>query len=192
MSKPTLDITNLKGDDLWDALGSDKTFKVRKQPKVAKPRLLDPLAPAAGQHWDWSDTNLVLLVTTCECRCGRIYEHPNPTIFLRRETPSGALHYTAIEGRVEDPEIRFADIVPIIEYRQEAVDACQFCFNLAHIMDVARMPAEKLPALAPLPIPAAAAAPDETDLDMLFDDDEPDYDSSDLDEAFANLEGDAI
>ncbi len=195
MSK-SLDITNLAGADLWDAFDSDKTLKVRKTKATPKPRLLDPLAPASTQHWDWSDTHLVLIVLRSRCTCcNHEHEMPNNTIFLRREAPSGALHYTEIEGRIDNPEVRFANIEPVIEYREEEVSTCQFCFDLAYILERALKPKQPdkpedisvsllaTPPLDPtLPEAPTGLGDDTLPIELSLDDPA-------LDSLFANIEG---
>ena len=137
-----VNLAALDGEDLWNAIKS-KNFTVKKEPP--KPRIVDKLAPSSAQTWAWTDTKLVMIINRQMCDCGKIYEHPNEHIFLRREGKGGAIHYTALDANIPDPESRFMELETAFEYRESECRACQFCFNLAHVIERARQPEKPLP-----------------------------------------------
>lgn len=137
----TIDISKLSGDALFEALQSGSRIECRTPPKT-----VDRLAPTRTQSWKWADTELVLIETHVDCLCcGRRYSYPNDTLFLRRKADNGALHYTALEGNVDDPEQRFADLECVVESRRTEVRVCTACWDVQHIIDRARNPKPKTP-----------------------------------------------
>lgn len=169
----SIDISKLSGDDLFAALQSGSKLVCKTPPKT-----LDRLAPARTSAWRWQDTDLVLIETHVDCcGCSRRYTYPNDTLFLRRKAANGAVHYTALEGQVDDPEARFAELECVVEYRHEEVKVCSACWDIAHIIERARCPK---PVAEPAPKADLPAELPETDIDLELPADEPTVSLADL------------
>ena len=150
-----LDITNLRGGDLWDALSSGKQLVTKKPPK--------PISPRPSLRWQ--DERLVFLIHEVHCEgCDHAYEYPNADIFLRRIAKDNSVHYARLEHNIPDPEARFMNLEIITEHRQSSVSACQFCCDLAHIIERARSKKNDKPLSdsTPLSLPPTEVEPPET------------------------------
>lgn len=143
----TIDITNLTGNDLFEALKSGSKIKTEKTKAPPKPTL-ESL---------WANHSLVLIIhqTTCSC-CGHQYEVPNPHILLHRRHPTEGEHYMAVTPMYKDPETVFSKLPLIERVEMSTVEACQFCWNLGTVIEQARLPDEQLAkqcSTTPLPKP---------------------------------------
>ena len=122
-----LDISTLKGDELFAALSSGKkiTIKTEVVVPVRRPDL-------------WKSNALVLIVHKTYCKCGMSHEFPNPHILLRRKHPVDGIHYSAIEGAYDNPPPSLRDLPLVREDIITQVTQCQWCWNIEQIIDNAR------------------------------------------------------
>ncbi len=119
-------LKGLAGNDLFAALQSKvKEKKEKKKATVARLK--------------WHDEKLMFLIhEVCCTGCGKSYQYPNNAVFIRRVRKDGSIHYMELNSNVGDPEVRFRDLELVKEYRRSEVSACQFCCDIAHIVERAR------------------------------------------------------
>lgn len=151
----SIDISKLNGSDLFDALASGK--------KIKKSVLTTPVI-----HDLWKDKELILIVHRITCKtCKETYAYPNGKVLLQRTHPTKGEHFVELGPRYKDPEIAFKDLFLSEAYRDEEVDVCQKCWNLAHVIEKARLKdGQETKAKTPPKTEAIQDTPDESAFDI--------------------------
>lgn len=91
-----LDITNLSGSDLFEALKSGKKFVVTKTPKEFSDKPLKEVhyIPFIDQ---WTEEAIILIEHLTVCiNCGSAYSTPNSRLLVRESHERLGVHYRAI------------------------------------------------------------------------------------------------
>lgn len=154
--KPTRDITNLRGNDLFAALTSGNAFKIKAPSKpVQQAHLANPIIDP------WQDTALVLLINIAECsQCNSRWPSPNPILFIKRvHTRTGTTHLHSLQD-VTNTLFRCSTLPRIVEHHVQLTSVCPHCFEetpLAEI-DNSQRPPSKPSSVLPERINTIAAA----------------------------------
>jgi len=125
-----IDITNLTGGALFDALKSPQKIMVKKTktPKVPE------VQPYKSLGWDID--SLVLMVTYHYCdRCGNNWTVPNRDILIKRVHTKYGIHYAPLTIVSKEPVTIFSGIGMITERSEEAHKFCDRCWDLKSVIE---------------------------------------------------------
>lgn len=153
---PTVDITDLTGNALFEALKSGA--------KIKKSTL--PLSRLQDVASDWHNQNLVMIVHQVECQgCGAVYPYPNGNILLHQTHEKKGDHYSSIASTLKNPESELWNLQLVEQVEVFEVSVCQVCWNLKHIVELAKIKSKKPPATSVTPPPELSEVPTLPELD---------------------------